>query len=469
MRGKSEQTRDKRRRRDASAERLLARVNLNAAGIDIGAKQHWVAVPEGRSTQPVQPFEAHTSDLYRLANWLSVCGVDTVAMESTGVYWIPLYEILEARGFQVVLANAHHAKNVPGRKTDVLDCQWLQRLHTYGLLLGSFRPPAEITALRTLVRHREGLVQEGAAYTQRMQKALVLMNIQLPTVLSDITGKTGMAIIRDIVAGQTDPAALAGHRDERCKATSEQLVAALTGHYRPEQVFLLRQTLALFDHLQVTIAECDQEIERSLAVLQAQCDPPGTPLPARRLSPPRRNEPRFDLRSPLYQTCGGTDLTTIPGIGPLNALKIIAEIGTDMSPWPTDKHFTAWLGLAPRNKISGGRRLSARTLPSANRATQALRLAAMANTRGDNALAAHYRRLALRIGTPKALTAAARKLAIIIYHMLKDGQPYRDISAQTYSHQQHQRHLRRLMKQAKELGYQIVPIHAPPNVPTPVS
>ena len=454
---------------DQRVARFLERVHLNAAGIDVGAAQHWVAVPPDRASDPVQSFGAHTADLHRLANWLSACGVDTVAMESTGVYWVPLYEILEERGFEVVLANAQHVHNVAGRKTDVLDCQWLQQLHTFGLLRGGFRPTAQITALRSLVRHRDKLVQECSAFTLRMQKAMVLMNVQLNTVLADITGVTGLAIIRDIVAGQTDPKVLASHRHERCKASEQQIVAALTGHYRPEQVFVLRQNLELFDSLRAKIAECDGEIQRVLAELEAHCDPPESPLPPRRQAKRSANEPSFDVRSPLHVLCGGIDLTQAPGLGPLAALKLIAEIGTDMSRWPTDKHFTAWLTLAPRNKISGGKRLSSRTQPSANRAAQILRMAVMANCRSDNALAAYYRRLAFRIGTPKAITATARKLAVIVYTMLKEGQPYREIGTAAYHRQQAASRLRRLTKQAEELGYALVPKPTEPASLAPVS
>ena len=450
-RGQGERKRRKRERK------MLERINLNAAGIDVGAQQHWVAVPEDRAAESVQPFASHTGDLYRLADWLAACDIDTVAMESTGVYWIPLYEILEARGLEVVLANAQHVKNVPGRKTDVLDCQWLQELHTYGLLKGSFRPTAEIAADRSLVRHRDKLVQQGAAHVQRMQKAMVLMNVQLHTVITNIIGKTGMSIIRDIVAGETDPTLLARHRDERCKATEDEITAALTGHYRPEHVFLLRQALDLYDYLREKIAECDQEIEKLIATLQAECDVPDEPLPPSRSTRPSANEPDFDVRSTLYRMCGGVDLTQVPGIGPLNALKLIAEIGTDMSRWPTDKHYPSWPTLAPRNRISGGRLLSSKTQPSANRAAQVLRMAAMGNCRSDNALAAYYRRLALRIGTAKAITATARKLAVIIYHMLKHGRPYRELGTDNYTRQQKKRRLRRLRKQASQLGYSLIP------------
>lgn len=438
-------------------KRLLERMNLNAAGIDVGARQHWVAVPGDRDAKPVQPFESHTGDLNRMADWLKACGIETVAMESTGVYWIPLYDILEARGFKVVLANAHHVKNVPGRKTDVLDCQWLQELHTYGLLRGSFRPASEITALRTLVRHRDTLVQAAAAYVQRMQKALVLMNVQLHTVISDIIGKTGLTIIRQIVAGETDPAVLAQCRDDRCHATLQEIVAALTGHYREENVFLLRQAVECYDFLQTKIAECDRDIARRIQALQAECDVPSDPLPPRRIRNTGRNEPSFEVRSPLYRMTGGVDLTQVPGIGPLGALKLIAEIGTDMSRWPSDKHFTAWLTLAPRNKVSGGKRLSSRTQPSANRAAQVLRMAAMSNSRSDNALAAFHRRLALRIGTAKATTATARKIAVILYNMLKHGQPFKDQGTANYTAQQRKRRVGHLNKQAAALGFKLVP------------
>jgi transposase len=449
--GKSKQSKQKQRQR-----RLLERINLNAAGIDVGAERHWVAVPDDRADEAVQSFASHTSDLHRLADWLKACEIDTVAMESTGVYWIPLYEILDARGFSVLLVNAHQVKHVPGRKSDVLDCQWLQELHTYGLLRGSFRPSDEIVALRTLVRHRENLVQEVATHIQRMQKSLVLMNLQLRTVITDIGGKTGMAIIRDIVAGQTDPAVLAEHRDPRCKATPKQLTEALTGHYREEVVFVLRQELGSYDHLRSQINACDEAIAGYLQGLEAVSAVPHEPLPPEPSTKRRPNEPDFDVRSPLYRMAGGVDVTAIPGIGPLAGLILIAETGTDMSKWQTAAHFAAWLTLAPQNKVSGGKRLSSRTQPSTNRAAVILRMAAMSNARSDTALGAFYRRLALRIGTAKALTATARKIAVIVYTMLKNRHSYREQNAATYNRQQRQRRLRRLRKQAEELGYALV-------------
>ena len=458
------------KRKQAKRERqLLERINLNAAGIDIGGEEHWVAVPEDRAEEPVQRFGSHTADLHRLANWLEACEIDTVAMESTGVYWIPLYEILEARGIGVVLVNAHQVKNVPGRKTDVSDCQWLQQLHTYGLLRGSFRPSAEIVALRTLVRHREVLVQDAATNIQRMQKALVLMNVQLSTVITDISGKTGMAIIRDIVTGQTDPVTVARHRDPRCKATEQQIVEALTGHYRPEVIFVLGQDLAGYDHLRRQIEACDERIAEHLQTLQEASDEPAEPLPPGRSIRRRANEPRFDIRSPLYRMTGGVDLTEIPGIGPLAGLILIAEIGTDMSKWPSAAHFASWLTLAPQNKVSGGRRLSSKTQPSANRAAQVLRIAAMANARSDNALGAFYRRLALRTGKAKAITATARKIAVILFTMLKNGQPYHEQGSDNYNRQQRKRRLHRLRKHAKALGYDLVSNGSEPALVAAVS
>ena len=304
------------RTKPASGPSLLARITPNAAGIDCGSAEHYVAVPADRDAAPVRAFKTFTTELHHLADWLTACGVTTVAMESTGVYWIPLYEILEARGLDVVLVNARHVKNVPGRKTDVLDCQWLQELHSVGLLRGSFRPTAAIAALRAYLRHRETLVQSAATHVQRMQKALVQMNLQLSTVLSDITGVTGLRIVRDIVAGQTDPRALAQHRDARCQTSEADIMAALTGHYRPEHVFVLHQNLELFDAYQRQLAACDAAIEAHISTLVAKAPAPGGPLPGPRTrKKPRDNEPRFDIRRPLHQLTG-VDLTQIDAIGP---------------------------------------------------------------------------------------------------------------------------------------------------------
>jgi transposase len=440
----------------AAGPALLQRINPNAAGIDCGSEAHYVAVPADRDATPVRAFPTFTVDLHRLADWLTACGVTTVAMESTGVYWIPLYEILEARGLDVVLVNARHVKNVPGRKSDVVDCQWLQELHSVGLLRGSFRPAAAIAALRAYVRHRETLVESAATHVHRMQKALVQMNLQLPLVLTDITGVTGLRIIRDIVAGQTDPHALAQHRDPRCQASEADIIAALTGHYRPEHLFVLHQNLELFDMYHRQLAACDAAIQAHLAPLAAQAPPPATPLPAPRTKPKLLdNAPRFDMRTPLHQLTG-VDLSQLDAIGPYSALRLLAEIGTDMSRWPTEKHFTAWLTLAPQNKISGGRLLSSKTQPSANRAAGILRLSAMSLGRTETALGAFYRRLAYRVGKAKAITATARKLAILVYRTLKDGLLYQDPGAAVYDAQHRGRVISRLRQRAATLGFALV-------------
>jgi transposase len=434
----------------------LERLHPHAAGIDCGSAEHFVAVPPDRDTTAVRSFPTFTADLYRLADWLTACRVTHVAMEATGVYWIPIFEMLDARGFQVILVNARHVKNLPGRKSDVSDCEWLRDLHILGLLRGSFRPADGIVALRGYLRHRATLIESAGSLVQRMQKALVQMNLQLALVVSDITGVTGLRILRDIVAGHRDPHQLAAHRDYRCRASHTEIVAALTGHYRAEHVFMLQQNLELFDAYQRQLTACDVAIEAHLAQLATTTAPPASPLPTpRRRHKPRENEPRFDLRTPLHQLTG-IDLSQIDGIGPYNALRLLSEIGTDMTRWPTDKHFTSWLTLAPNNKISGGRFLSSRTQPSANRAAAILRLAAMNLGRTQTALGAFYRRLAFRVGKAKAITATARKLAILIYRTLKEGLVYADPGADTYDAQHRTHVLRRLRQRAANLGFDLV-------------
>jgi transposase len=447
------------RKRARSTRPLLERVNPNAAGIDCGSEMHYVAVPPGRDAEPVRCFKTFTGDLHRLADWLVACGVKSVAMEATGVYWIPIYEILEARGLEVLLVNARHVKNVPGRKSDVTDCEWLQELHSVGLLRGSFRPRAEIAALRSYLRHRETLVQGAATTINRMQKALVQMNLQLHVVISDIAGATGLRILRDIVNGRTDPGHLATHRDGRCKASEAEIAAALTGSYRPEHLFVLQQNLEFYDVLQRQIESCDTQIEGHLKALAAKAEPMHTALPAARSRRRgRSNEPHFDVRTPLQQL-GRIDLSQIDGIGPYNALRLISEVGTDMSRWPTERHFTSWLTLAPANRVSGGRLLSSRTRPSANRAATVLRVAAMSLGRTQTALGAFYRRLAYRIGKAKAITATARKLAILVYRSLKGDLVYDDPGAAAYDLRRREAVLRTLRDRAASLGFGLVNQH----------
>jgi len=442
-----------------SRKRRFSTINLNAAGIDVGSQFHVVAVPNDRDEEPVRTFQSFTGDLHRLADWLVCCRIETVAMESTGIYWIPLYEILESKGITVVVANARDVKHVPGRKTDVNDAQWLQQLHEYGLLRGSFHPPGDIAALRAYLRQRERLVDYAASHIQHMQKALMQMNLQLHHVVSDITGKTGMRIIRAILDGTRDPATLAQLRDVRCKASNETIAQALEGNYRPEHLFALSQAVALYDTYQRHIAECDQELEVLLARLRAP-EPPDTPLPAPRYKMSRQpNGLAFDVRAALYAMIG-VDLTQVPGIGPYLALRLVSECGTDLSKWPSAKHFTSWLCLSPGNKISGGKVLSAHTRRSNNRVTSLLRLAAVTVGKTDSALGAFYRRLAARIGKAKAVTATARKVAVLFYNTLRYGADYSDPGAAYYEQRHRERVLHNLARRAKQLGYTLEPASA---------
>ncbi|MGJ7462083.1 IS110 family transposase [Halomonas sp. MA07-2] len=434
-------------------------VHPDAAAIDIGARFHVVAIPPDRDPEPVRRFDSFTHDLQRLADWLVQQGITTVAMESTGIYWIPVFELLEERGLEVILANARDVKNVPGRKTDVNDAQWLQRLHAYGLLRGSFRPTQELASLRALVRHRERLLAYAASHIQHMQKALMEMNLQLHHVVTDITGKTGMRILRAIVAGQRDPAVLASYRDCRCKSSEETIRQALVGHYREEHVLALRQSLALYDTYHAHIADCDHHIESALKVLAANAALPLTPLPPARHAEANRNAPTFDLRERLFKVLG-TDLTQIHGLGPYLVLKLIAECGIDMARWPTAKHFTSWLALSPGNKISGGKLLSSRTRRTKNRAAALLRLAANIIGRTQTALGAFYRRLASRIGKAKAVTATARKLALLFYNTLRYGWMYQDPGVDYYEARYRQRLVSNLHRRAKSLGYELAPVQA---------
>lgn len=433
----------------------LENINPNAAGIDIGGEEIYVAVSPERSEDNVRSFPTFTADLHSLADWLKACHIDTVAMESTGVYWIPLFEILEAKGFEVYLVNARHLKNVSGRKTDVLDCQWIQQLHTYGLLQPSFRPPEQIVALRSIVRHREMLVQYRSAHIQHMQKALTQMNLRLTNVLSDISGVTGMKIIRAILAGERNPKVLAQFRDERCKKSEAEITKSLEGNYKREHLFALKQAVELYDFYDHQLQECDAELE---AVYQ-EFDPPenpGTPPPAPRTASRRKNQAHFDLASALYRMTG-VDLTQIDGLDALTVQKVLSEIGTDMSKWPSDKHFASWLHLCPNNKITGGKVKQTGVQPTQNRASTALRVAAASLKHSDSALGAYYRRMCVRHGAPAAITATAHKLARIIYFMLKYRKPYHDLGVDFYEQQNRSRILRNLNRHAARLGFHLEP------------
>ena len=437
-------------KRSTKLPKHLLHLNQHAAGIDIGSRSHFVAVPEGTDDQPVREFSTFTDDLERLAEWLISCGVTTVAMESTGIYWIPVFEILEYHGLEVRLVNARHVKNVPGRKSDVLDCQWLQQLHTYGLLRGAFRPADQVCTLRAYVRQRSTLVRSASAHIQRMQKALAQMNLQLHNVVTDITGVTGMSIIKAILAGERKPHVLAGLRDKRCKNSEETIARSLHGNYRPEHLFSLQQAVELYEFYQQKIADCDQQILAQLS----QFDSPDGSGPDSK--PPRSMEEAL-------QRMSGTDLSSINGISTSTALKIIAEIGIDMSRWKTVKHFTSWLGLCPGSKISGGKVLSSATKPVANRAAAALRMSAMTLFNSKSALGAYFRRQRSRLGAPKAITATAHKLARLIYNMLKYGSAFVDSGQEQYEERYRSRVLQGLKRKAQEMGFKLVSLQEVPQ------
>lgn len=441
-------------RRSGSSKSRLSSIHPNAAGLDVGATFHVVAVPPGRDEQPIRTFNSFTGDLHRLADWLQAVGITTVAMESTGVYWVPVFEILEARGFEVLLVNARDVKNVPGRKTDVNDAAWLQQLHEHGLLRGSFRPRDGVARLRALLRHRERVVDYAASHIQHMQKALMLMNVQLHHAVADITGVTGMYIIRAIINGVRDPRKLAEHRDARCKASLDTIRQALDGNYRTEHVFALRQALELYEFHHAKVAECDVEIEAALRELNQERKSPSEPMPKVRHAR-GRNEPKFDVRAALY-TFLGADLSQIHGIGPYTVLRLVAECGDDMTKWPSSKHFTSWLCLAPGNKISGGRVLSSKTRHSASRAAALLRVAAVNIGRTHTALGAFYRRLGARAGKAKAVTATARKLATLFYNALRFGMAYSDPGADFYEEHYRQRVVHQLHRRARQMGFTLV-------------
>jgi len=425
----------------------LEHINQYAAGIDIGSRSHFVAIPEGIDEQSVREFSTFTADLERLAGWLNECGITTVAMESTGIYWIPVFEILESRGFEVKLVNARHVKNVPGRKSDVLDCQWLQQLHTYGLLRGAFRPDEQVCTLRAYVRQRAMLVRNAASYIQRMQKALAQMNVQLHNVVTDITGLTGMRIIKAILGGEHNPKVLAAMRDKRCKNNEATIASSLKGNYRPEHLFSLRQALEFYEFHQKKIAECDDRILEQLRSFDVQ-DAGDGELP-------------LNVGDAL-QRMSGVDLTSIDGIDTTTALKILAEIGTDMSRWKTAKHFASWLGLSPGTKVSGGKVLSSATKPVANKAAIAFRMAAYTLFKSKSALGAYLRRQRARLGAPKAITATAHKLARLVYAMLTNGSSYVDAGQEYYEQRYRSRVIQNLKHKAQQLGFELIAAQGTP-------
>jgi len=436
----------------------LPALNQNAAGIDVGNTEHYVAVPAGRDAEPVQNFGSFTADLHRMARWLKACGIQTVAMQATGVYWIALYQILEEHGLQVNVVNAHHTKTLPGRKTDVLECQWLQKLHTFGLLNNSFQPAEEIRVLRTYMRQSEKLVAAASTCIQHIQKALTEMNVQLANVISDISGLTGMAILRAIVSGERNPQALAGLKNERIQASREEIAQSLEGNWRQELLFVLEQSLALYDTYQIKIAECNLRLESHLKRMESKTAVEQQPAPkASNTRSHRKQMPWLDLGSQLYRIAG-VDLTQIDGIQVQTAQTVISEVGVDMSRWKTEKQFASWLGLCPDNRISGGKVLKRGTRHVVNRAATALRMAAWSLFRSQSALGANFRRLRRKLGAPKAVTAMAHKLARLVYRMLKFGQGYVDKGMEHYEAKYRKDQIKWLAKSAAALNLQLTPL-----------
>jgi transposase len=431
-------------------------VHPHAAGIDIGSREHYVAVGTDADARSVQTFGCATADLFEMGRWLKACGVTTVAMESTGVYWVPVARILEEDfGIAVVLVDPRYVRSVPGRKSDVKDCQWLQRLHTYGLLTGVFRSPIEIEPLKAYYRQRKSLVEGCAQQVLRMQKALEVMNVQLHKVLSDITGVTGMRIVRAIVEGERDPVTLARYRHALVKSPEEEIAKALEGKFLPEQIFLLRQSLEAFDFSHQQIAACDGQIETYMGTLKGRgpeqsAAEVATPRPSR-----RKNQAHFDLRAELTRITG-VDLTRIPGIEALTAQAVVAEVGADLSAFPTERHFVSWLALCPNHAITGGRIRRRKSRPSASRVATALRVAAQTLHKSKTALGAFYRRMRARLGAPKAITAAARKLAVTVYRMLKHGEAFVERGQDAYERHYKERVLANLRRSAQQLGFQLV-------------
>ena len=463
------------RKPKAAAIEALEQINLHAAGIDVGSAQNFVCVPAQavKSDQSnVRSFGAFTKNLDDLVEWLKECSVTTAAMEATGIYWMSLYDKLEAAGIEVVLVDPHSVKHVPGRKTDVLDCQWLQQLHTYGLLRGAFRPEASVRRLRVLCRHRADLVCEGSSHLQQAQKALVQMNVQLPLVVSDINGETGLRIIEAILAGERSPHVLVQLRDPRVKkSTVSEMEAALTGQYTEEHLFTLRQNIEGWKFYQGQLQQCDRQIEAALKAMasaskldvpEAPPKPvppalPGSPGAKKKRQRPLHgnNAPTVDFSEQIRRICG-VDLMKICGLNLLSVLMLIAEIGVDMSQWRSAKAFSSWLGLCPGSKISGGKHLSRRTRHVVNRASILFRMAALAAGQTDTWIGRFYRRKKAHLGAPKAITATAHKIACVVYHMLKYQEEFLPLDVTIYELKAQERRMRNLRKQAEELGYELI-------------
>lgn len=429
-------------------------IQPDAAGIDISSREHYVAVNPERHQEPIRRFGSFTEDLYAIAAWLKTCQVNTVAMEATGIYWVSLFLVLEEAGFEVLLVNARHVKNVRGKKSDVSDADWIRQLHSCGLLSASFQPDEFTRTLRTYIRHRKNLLEMAATHIRMMQKAMEQMNIKLQNVIADITGKSGQAIIQAIIQGERTPETLIKLLDGRIKASKEEVMRSLQGVWKKENIFELHQSFEMYHLYRSKIIACDTRIKE---VLLEQTGPQIVEKePIRRYVKSNKNNLNFDAKGMLQQITG-TDLTEIFGINDSTAIEILCETGFDMNKWPTAKHFTAWLNLAPNNKISGGKVLSSKIPRKKNRAGQVFKMAAYAVQRSKNWLAIFYHRIKSKSGAKKAITATARKIAVIFYKMLKDRVMFNPVSIDKYTESFKERQIKKLERQAKSLGLQLAP------------
>jgi transposase len=435
----------------------LEQINFDAAGVDIGDTEILATVPVGRDEVGIRTFGTFTCDLYEIVRWFTRCGIKTVAMESTGVYWINLYDLLESKGFEVYLVDSRRTKNVSGRKSDVDDSEWIYQLHTYGLLPKCYRPPADIRKIRDMVRHRESLTKSRVTHINRMQKSLQCMNIKLTNVLSDITGTTGMAILREIVSGERDAEVLARYRDPRCKKSQEEIIKSLAGHYQEPHLFTLKQELEFYDYFTLKIKETDEFIETLYNQIESQIDLEEKPLqPALRKKKKPKNSPDFDLRTTLYRIIG-VDLTAIDGLNALSVQTFISHTGVTLESFPTDNNLISWLSLCPNNDISGGKVLSSWVKKSKNSAAQALRVGAMSLGNSNSALGAYFRRMKAREGVSTAVTATAAKMGRIIYAMIKKKEEYRDLGADYYDKKFKEKYVKNLKRKASYMGFTLVP------------
>lgn len=433
----------------------MNQINLHAAGMDIGSDEIVVCVSAG-DTQIVRSFGNYTADLESIGDWLESHGVTSVAMESTGVYWIPIFETLEARGFECLLISSRSLRRVPGRKSDVEDAQWIQTLHSYGLLESSFRPEADLVALRTLLRHRAQLIEHRSPHIQHVQKALLQMNVQLTQAVSDVTGVTGLRIITAILNGERDPAKLGALRDPGCKKSAEEIGKALTGTWRAEHLFVLKQSMEMFTFYSEQIAICDEEIERTYGMIRPDWDG-GDLQPLNRRSTSKNKPAQSEEIRGHLKRIAGVDLSLVDGFGVSLAQTVISEVGTDMGKFPNEKHFCSWLGLAPKHEISGGKVLKNKTLKTKNRAGQAFRMAANSLKRSDTVFGVKYRRMRARLGPAQATVAVAHALARVVYRMLKYKVEYERISVDEYEKQYKEQQIKYMRKKASKLGYTLAP------------